>query len=439
MSLYRTLRQYPVWGLVGIALLVAVAYVVRAFVGTLVFGLFLYYATRPVYNRIADRVGQPSVAAAISIFALALPALGLVGYALLIVGEQLNDLTESTALDPSDIGLPADVFEQLADPATLLSVDLREFVTAELVGSVLGSVTSAVSTLTVVAIGLINLFAMVALAFYLLRDDHRIAAWLLDSFGEQGSLFRAYLTAVDRDLKDIFFGNILNAVFTGTIGVIAYSVLNVFAPPEAAIPAAALVGLLAGVASLIPVVGMKLVYVPVGIYMAGRSLATGGTETLWFVGLFVVISLVVVDSIPDLVLRPYVSGQNVHVGALMLAYTLGPLLFGWYGLFLMPVILVLVIQFARIVLSELLVEESPRVPLVGTPLAASHTDSGPRSTTATAEPAVPTETGTESADTMDTKPESANSPTGTDSTRSTERKAESTAEDTSPRSETSDK
>lgn len=369
MSIQSMLRQHPIWVLVGVALLGAVAYVVSTFIGTLVFGLFLYYSTRPVYARIERRVGEPSLAAGISIFALALPALALVGYALLIVFRELNEQTQTTALNPEDFGLDPTVVDRLADPTLLLSTDLSQFISAELVGSVLGSLTSAVETLTVFAIVLINLFVMVALAFYLLRDDHRISAWLLDAFGEQGSLFRAYLTAVDRDLKDIFFGNILNAVFTGTIGVITYSLLNVVAPPEVSIPAAALVGLLAGVASLIPVVGMKLIYIPVGIYMATRSLTTAGTETLWFVVLFFGVSLVIVDSIPDLVLRPYVSGQNVHVGALMLAYTLGPLLFGWYGLFLMPVLLVLVVQFARVVLPALLTaDQDPVVPLVGIPL-----------------------------------------------------------------------
>ncbi|WP_253738447.1 AI-2E family transporter [Halohasta salina] len=366
MSLQSTLREHPVWVLVGIGLLGAVAYVVQAFVGTLVFGLFLYYATRPVYDRIEGRVGEPSIAAGISIFALALPALALVGYALLIVVRQFNDLTETTALNPEDFGLDPTVFDRLADPTALASADLSQFLTTELVSSVVDSLASAVETATVLAVAAINLFAMVALAFYLLRDDHRIAGWLLNAFGEKGTLFRQYLVAVDRDLKDIFFGNILNAVFTGTIGVIIYSLLNVVAPNDVAIPAAALVGLLAGVASLIPVVGMKLVYVPVGGYMAIQSLTTAATESLWFVAAFFIVSLVVVDSIPDLVLRPYVSGQNVHVGALMLAYTLGPLLFGWYGLFLMPVLLVLVVQFARIVLPALLTERStPPMPLVG--------------------------------------------------------------------------
>jgi hypothetical protein len=53
------------------------------------------------------------------------------------------------------------------------------------------------------------------------------------------------------------------------------------------------------------------------------------------------------------VLRPYVSGGSLHVGTVMLAYTLGPLLFGWYGIFLMPMLLVLIVQFVQIVLPEL--------------------------------------------------------------------------------------
>jgi hypothetical protein len=41
----------------------------------------------------------------------------------------------------------------------------------------------------------------------------------------------------------------------------------------------------------------------------------------------------------------------------MLAYVFGPLLWGWYGLFLGPVVLVLVVHFVRLVLPELLAGE----------------------------------------------------------------------------------
>lgn len=38
---------------------------------------------------------------------------------------------------------------------------------------------------------------------------------------------------------------------------------------------------------------------------------------------------------------------------LMLSYIFGPFLFGWYGLFLTPILLVLVLQYSRIILPEL--------------------------------------------------------------------------------------
>jgi hypothetical protein len=92
----------------------------------------------------------------------------------------------------------------------------------------------------------------------------------------------------------------------------------------------------------------------------GVETAMADPAFLWFPAVFFAVSLVVVDTIPDLVLRPYVSGRNLHVGLVMLAYIFGPLLFGWYGIFLGPMILVLVVHFVRIVLPELVAGEHIR-------------------------------------------------------------------------------
>jgi predicted PurR-regulated permease PerM len=205
--------------------------------------------------------------------------------------------------------------------------------------------------------GLLHLFVMFALAFYLLRDGPRLSRWLL-RFGDEQGVLRAYARAVDTDLKHIFFGNILNAIMTGAIGAISFSLLNYVAPAGLTIPYPALTGLLAGAASLIPVVGMKLVYVPLVGYLGFEAVLSGSGYS--FVFLFFAVSFVIVDSVPDFVLRPYVSGRNLHVGLVMFAYILGPLLFGWYGIFLGPILLVFVVHFGRIVLPELLANEQIR-------------------------------------------------------------------------------
>jgi len=342
------------WWSLGLALGAALAYVVYRFVGTFVFGVFIYYATRPIYYRLRRAIRPASLAAAVSLFALALPALALVAYALSIALGELLQYVNGGNLDPSQWPfVDQELLDSIADPATLLQLDPEQYLTAEGVRSLLSSLASAVDTVAFLGIGAVHLFVMLALAFYLLRDGGRLSRWTIRKFGDERGVMETYGRAIDRDFKAIFFGNILNAVLTGSIGVLAYSILNVYAPPGLAIPAAPLVGLLAGVASLIPIVGMKLVYIPVALYLAVLG-ALNDPTALWFVVVFAAVSFVVVDTIPDLVLRPYVSGRRLHVGSLMIAYTFGPLLFGWYGIFLAPMLLVLIVHFVRLVLPELL-------------------------------------------------------------------------------------
>ncbi|MDS0299122.1 AI-2E family transporter [Halogeometricum sp. S1BR25-6] len=382
MSLLDMNRARLAWWAVGAVLAVALAYVFYSFVGTFVFGIFIYYSTRPIYRRLNRRIRPPSLAAAIALFALALPALALVTYAFAIVVNELVKLTNSGVFDLSQVPITTEQLARVTDLSVLLSFNISD-ITETQMSQILRSLGSAADTLAFFGIGAIHLFVMIALAFYLLRDDHRFARWFRTQFADDRGVMEAYVSAVDRDFQNIFFGNILNAVLTGTIGVIAYSALNAVAPPEVEIPAAALVGLLAGVASLIPVVGMKLVYVPVAAYLLAVSYFADPT-TVWFVLLFAAVSFVVVDTIPDLVLRPYVTGRSLHVGAVMIAYTFGPLLFGWYGIFFAPMILVLVVNFARYVLPELVVG-SPIRPYAVDPAAERETeadDAGPSAPTA---------------------------------------------------------
>ena len=332
------------WG-VGAVLLAAVTVVLYAFVGTFVFALFIYYATRPAYHRIRRRLGSRSLSAALALLVFAVPAVTLLAYTLAIAIQELSAL-EGVDLGPY-IGLVepyVNISRAVEDPASLLANRAG-------LDAIQSTLESGVTYLGIVGNGLLHLFVMFAVAFYLLRDGGRLARWV-GRFGDDRGVLDSYLRAVDRSLADVFFGNILNAIVTGAIGAIAFSALNAFAPAGTAIPYPAVTGLLTGVGSLIPVVGMKIVYVPMVGYLGFRATLQG--TGYGFVLVVFLIALVVVDLLPDFVLRPYVSGRDLHVGLVMFAYILGPLLFGWYGIFLGPLVLVLVFHFARIVAPELL-------------------------------------------------------------------------------------
>jgi predicted PurR-regulated permease PerM len=206
----------------------------------------------------------------------------------------------------------------------------------------------------------LSLFVAVVVTYYLLVDGTRLREWLLRY--DEDAIVREYFEAADDELEAVLFGNLLNVIATSLIAIVVFQGYNAFAPAAVEVPYPTLAGALTGVGSLIPVVGMKIVYVPLtGI--TAMPVATGADPALLvYVGGLLALAIVVVDTIPDLVLRPILSGEATHVGLLMLAYTIGPVVLGPYGLFFAPIVLVIGMTFANTALPRLLGEE-PESPL----------------------------------------------------------------------------
>lgn len=181
-----------------------------------------------------------------------------------------------------------------------------------------------------------QVFVIFVFVFYLLRDDHKIAGWVRTTAGSDSGVV-TYLEAVDADLEVVFLGNLLTIVATGTVATGVYALLSILAPPALSYPYSVLLGALTGIATLMPVVGMKIVYVPFSVYLLYRAVTT--PAPLWFPIVFFAVSLMIVDTIPDLFIRSYLSARTLHFGLVLLAYTLGALALGWAGLFLGPIIL----------------------------------------------------------------------------------------------------
>ncbi|RRJ32468.1 AI-2E family transporter [Halocatena pleomorpha] len=331
------------------------AYIIITYLGAFVLGVFIYYATRPIYEQFADRMPYPNVGVTIALLTISLPVLVLIGYTLAVALSQFigvapdigpyRDLV-SPYLNLPPVQSPQDVISLVtSDPQ-----QLREIVSVGTIEQLLGSIGAY---LGMIASGLFKAFIALAVAFYLLRDDHKLAGWVQSALSRDNDTLVAYGQAVDQDLKIVFFGNILNAFVVAVTALFAYNALNLIAPPGGAIPSPTLLGLLTGAASLIPVIGMKIVYVPVAVYL-GVVAGTTELRLVWFPAVFLLVSVLLLDGLTELILRPYISGRNLHVGLVLFAYILGPLMFGWYGLFFGPLILVLIVHLARIVLPELI-------------------------------------------------------------------------------------
>jgi predicted PurR-regulated permease PerM len=81
------------WLVVALGLATVAAFVLFRFAGTFVLGVFLYYASRPIFDRLRKRTERPGVAAAGALFLLALPVVLLFWYTATIALDQLETVS----------------------------------------------------------------------------------------------------------------------------------------------------------------------------------------------------------------------------------------------------------------------------------------------------------------------------------------------------------
>jgi predicted PurR-regulated permease PerM len=343
--------------LFGLLVTVVLGALALQFIAPLTVSVFLYYSTRRFYRSLRRLRLPARVRAVVVMSSLAVPLLLVVSYAVVLLVIETRQFVEQYAL----IDVAAAHVDWLGEMESMPDLTAQGLYDAYQSGQLspvidfLGQ--HAALLTTVVSNFFLNLFITVIVTYYLLLDGHRIREWLLRF--DDDAIVREYLEAVDNELEAVLFGNLLNVIAVSLIAIAAFSGYNAVAPAAAEVPYPALAGVLTGAASLIPVVGMKIVYLPLTLITALPIVLGGDSSLLVYVLAFLVVAVVVVDTIPDLVLRPLLSGKTTHVGLLMLAYTLGPVVLGFYGLFFAPIVLVVGLTFAHTALPRLLGAEEP--------------------------------------------------------------------------------
>lgn len=327
------------WWAVGSVIVVLAGIAVYTLVGAVILGLFLYYSTRPVYRWLVVHTELPRMAASVTLLLVGIPILAVLVYAGLVGVSELAQVLDRTGLTGlRDVLSPYVDVAELTDPAEI--APLLEERSSLLVAGVQG-----------VLMWALRIFVAFTVGYYLLLYDNEIAAWADRSFPSKYGLV-SFMEGVDDDLRTIYVGNLITIILTGAIAVAVYYAIDLVAPAATGINYPLLLGLLTAIATLIPAVGMKIVYLPVTGWLGFRAVT--GEGPLWYPVLFLVVTFVVIDTVPDVFIRSYISKGDINMGFILLGYVLGAIAFGWYGVFLAPIILVLFLHFAHRVFPNLL-------------------------------------------------------------------------------------
>jgi predicted PurR-regulated permease PerM len=173
------------------------------------------------------------------------------------------------------------------------------------------------------------------------------------------------------------------------ISIVLYVGLNFLAPRGMRIPQPLLFAALTGVATFIPLVGRGVVYTTIAAYLSYVAVTTD-PRLLWYPFVFLVVTFWGLDNLVRYGVRPRLAGRDVPASLLLFTYLLGAGIWGWYGIFLAPLLFVLLWEFLLQVFPALVhgelpdadgehVDDAPTDPVEsrGEPSTARDDDAGP--------------------------------------------------------------
>lgn len=317
-----------------VAVSLAFAWILLPYYGAVFWAAVLAIVFAPPYRRLLASMRQKATLAALAmlviILLMVILPLSVIGAMLVQEAFAIYERIKSGELNFVSIfqqifgALPAWTTD-LLDRFELMNLSVMQ----ERLSSVLVQASQFLAT-RALSIGqntfefVINLFVMLYLLFFFLRDGdylaRRIRAALPLRAEQQRDLFSKFTTVIRATVK----GNLVVAIVQGALGGLIFWFLGIHA--------AVLWAVLMAFLSLLPAVGAGLVWGPVAIYL----FATGA---IWQ-GVVLILWGVLVIGLVDNILRPILVGKDTKMpDYVILVTTLGGMaIFGLNGFVIGPVI-----------------------------------------------------------------------------------------------------
>jgi predicted PurR-regulated permease PerM len=331
--MYR--KQTTLWFL-GILTLIVLGFafvITRPFLYPFVAATILAVVFYPAYQRILEWTkGKPGKASLLSTLALlflfAVPFFIII---VLVAKQAVAAAQYLTRQSAEQGGFPLFVttvaersLKFLGRWIDLSKYDIRAVVTSHVQQAGVWVLGSGALVLSHVASLIAQSLMALLVVFFLFRDGR---GWIQQA-EESLPLPPGRARKLFSNISDTIVANVYGIVSVG----VAQGVLTGIALAIAGLQSALLLGLCAAFASIVPVAGAALVWIPAGLYL----IFIGAN----WKGIFVFVWGVAVVSTADNIVRPWVVGGKVELHPLVLVFSIlgGVQAFGFLGLFLGPVI-----------------------------------------------------------------------------------------------------
>jgi predicted PurR-regulated permease PerM len=328
-------QRTTLWFL-GILLVIVLGFalmITRPFLSPVASAIILAVVFYPVHERVLRWTkGKPGRASLISTLALLFLFLVPVLIVLTLAANEAVGAAQYLTRRSVEEGGFAKFLTDMADRGLLFvgrwvdvsKFDIRGAVTSHIQQAgmwVLGSGYSILGGFTRIVV---NALITLVIVFFFFRDGRMWVHSAVEAIPLSPNQAHRLLS----NISDTIVANVYGILSVG----IAQGILTGIAVAIVGIPSPLLLGLGAAFASIVPVVGAALVWIPAGLYLIF-------TGAMWK-GVFVLLWGVLVISTADNIIRPWVVSGKVELHPLVLLFFIlgGVEAFGFIGLFLGPVI-----------------------------------------------------------------------------------------------------
>lgn len=327
-----------------LALFLLVARLFYPFVTVILWSGLIYILLNPLYEKVAglsrSKKDRPVIKQVLA------GAFSLVGVLVLVIPlaflafnlfQQVGDLSKSIFrflhtrpefFDLSPNGTLGAFIDKISKGSVDLSaIDLRGEITRVIAGSSQRILGFSGAILRNTASFLLALAFMVFMTYFLFMDGKHLAMIVVSAIPIEREYTRLFMKTLQETAKQLVMGYVLVALYQATAAFVIFTLFGVKGP----LVLAAIVI----IASFIPMVGAGLVWLPVGIIRLATGDLMGGLALLGTSALFI--------SILDNFIRPILLKQRLNVHPLLIFFSIlgGLSLFGFNGLILGPLILIL--------------------------------------------------------------------------------------------------
>lgn len=207
---------------------------------------------------------------------------------------------------------------------------------------------SLVSTFTSIPTLLIDvgIFLVTTLFLYKDRDklEKQVRAIINNIPEPERGIIKSLLRSIDEIFKGVFMTQFIVALILAVVTGVGLSLIASITSPIPFIP---LWSLLIGLAALLPLFAAFMIYGPIGIYyfLVGAPLKAT---------LILIFGAIVINVMTEIFLRPYIGSKQMdeHPLVIFLGFLTGPLVLGFKGLIIGPLLLILTKEFALNYTSE---------------------------------------------------------------------------------------